>query len=81
MEAAAEVDEITKRVIKKAAKEAKVKAAADKASTDSVSSAGTLSAATAASSDSYTFTGDDTSNSIVVGVAIRSGYTLLIIML
>ena len=80
----AEVAKITKRGTKEASEEAKVKAAAARAATKAagyVSSTGTSSAVTAASTTMYTFTRAPTSTSSVVGIAIRSGYTLIIIML
>ena len=80
LEAAAEAAKIAEREMKDASKEAKVKAAAAKA-VNSVSSAGTLSVATAASTDASGFARAPTYTSSVVGVARRSEYTLIIIML
>ena len=84
MEAAAEAEKIAKRTMMEAAKEAKVKDAAAKdvtKATNYVSSAGTLSTDTAASTTASAFAGDSNSNSSVVGVAIISGYTLIVIIL
>ena len=84
VEAASEVTKIADRGMKEAAKKAEVKSAAAKAATeaaDSVSSVGTSSAATSASTAACAFTRNTTSTSSIVGVAIRSGCTLIIIML
>ena len=80
MEAVAEADKIAKRGMKEAAEESMVKAAATKA-TDSVSSARNLSATTSASTTAFTFTRAPNPTSSVVGVARRSGYSLIRIML
>ena len=80
MEAVTEAAKISESGMKMTAREAEFKADAAKA-TDSVSSAGTSSAATAASTAACAFTRNPTSTSSIVGVAIRSGCTLIIIML
>ena len=69
-----EAAEIVKRGMKDAAKEADIKAKAKTATAaDSVSSSGTSSTANFASTYASAFKRAPTSNSIVVGVARRSG--------
>ena len=81
MEVAAEATEIAERRMKEDAKEAEVKAVSTKPAADYVSSAGTLSETTAVSNTNSTFARAPNYTSCVVGVAISSGYTLIIIML
>ena len=84
MEAAAEADEIAKRGMKEAAKESEVKDTATKTAaeaTNYVSYSGNSSASTAISTTTYVFARAPPSTSIVLGVARRSGYTCIIIML
>ena len=80
IETAVEADKIFESGMKEAAEESMVKAAATKA-TDSVSSARNLSATTSASTTAFTFTRAPNPTSSVVGVARRSGYSLIRIML
>ena len=84
METAVEAAKIAKRGMKEVAKEAEVKAAAAKyavEATNYVSYTGALSADIAASTAASAFVKAPTYYSSVVGVARRSGYTLIIIML
>ena len=79
MEDASEASEIVERVTKEAVEEAEVKAVAKSA--HAVSSAGTLSTSTVTSTDASAFTKSYASNISVVYFSIRSGYTVIIIML
>ena len=81
IEAAVEVAKIAERGVKGAAEESEVKAATAKAAADSLSSAGTSSADNSVSTATSTSTRAPTSTSSVVGVARRSGYILIIMML
>ena len=79
-----EAAEIDKRGMKEAAEESEVKSAVAKTTAkaaNSVSSDGVFSATIASSNAASAFARAHTSTSSVVGVARRSGYTLIIIIL
>ena len=84
MEAAVEADGFAERGMKEVTKEAEVKSTAAKASAksaNSISSARTSSTTTAASTTTSVLARDTNYTISVLGVARRSGYTLIIMML